>query len=35
MLVHSRELAESSAALKDEVQQLIDKAETEVLFLDY
>lgn len=32
LLVHSRELAETSGCLKEAVEQLILKAETEVLF---
>ena len=32
LLVHSRELAETSSKLSEEVQQLVDKAETEVKF---
>lgn len=31
LLVHSRELAETSSKLSEEVQQLVGKAETEVI----
>lgn len=35
LLVHSRELAETSSKLSEEVQQLVEKAETEVGYLHF
>ncbi len=34
LLVHSRELSDTSSKLSEEVQQLVDKAEIEVISID-